>query len=124
MMKIEDRCFLVTGAGSGLGEATARALVERGAAVVIADIDRANGARVGSHLGGRARFVETDVTEESSVRAAIGIAREAFGGLSGAVSCAGIGPSAGSSSTRRRSRPSRDRSARRRTPHRREASSA
>jgi NAD(P)-dependent dehydrogenase (short-subunit alcohol dehydrogenase family) len=45
-MKISERNFLVTGGGSGLGEATARALAAAGGNVVIADIDQVNGARV------------------------------------------------------------------------------
>lgn len=91
-MNIVGRNFLVSGGGSGLGEATARALVEGGANVVIVDIDQENGTRVAAALKEKARFVPTDVTLEESVVAAVGIARETFGSLSGAVSCAGIGP--------------------------------
>ena len=93
-MDMKDRSFLITGGGSGLGEATARALVERGANVVVADIDQTNGMRVTAELGERARFAPTDVTLADSVAAAIAVAGDAFGGLAGAVSCAGIGPPA------------------------------
>jgi NAD(P)-dependent dehydrogenase (short-subunit alcohol dehydrogenase family) len=93
-MNVDGKCFLVTGGGSGLGEATARQFVERGAAVVIADIDENNGTRVASDLGDRAWFTPTDVTDEMSVGAAVTAAVERFGGLFGAVSCAGIGPPA------------------------------
>ena len=80
-MRIEENTFLVAGGGSGLGEATARTLAASGARVVVAD------------LGGEApeggRFVETDVTDESSVRAAVNAALE-VGDLRGAINCAGV----------------------------------
>jgi NAD(P)-dependent dehydrogenase (short-subunit alcohol dehydrogenase family) len=82
---------LVTGAGSGLGAATARMVVEAGGSVVVADVDRDRGGRVADELGERARFVATDVTDEASVRDAVAVAAER-GGLRVAVSCAGIAP--------------------------------
>ena len=93
-MQIPDRTFLVTGGGSGLGEATARKLAASGARIVIADVAEDNGRRVAAEIGDSARFVNTDVTSEDAVRAAVETAREAFGALHGAVSCAGIGPPA------------------------------
>ncbi len=93
-MEIRDKTFLVTGAGSGLGEATARKLAAAGARIVIADVDEDNGHRVASDLGEAGRFAATDVTREDAVRAAIEVALESFGALHGAVSCAGIGPPA------------------------------
>ncbi|HWS80472.1 MAG TPA: 3-hydroxyacyl-CoA dehydrogenase [Rubrobacter sp.] len=80
-MRIEENTFLVAGGGSGLGEATARMLVASGARVVVADL------KGEAPEGGR--FVETDVTDESSVRAAVNAALE-VGGLRGAVNCAGV----------------------------------
>lgn len=56
-MELRGRTFLVTGGGSGLGAATARALEESGANAVVADL-----------MGEGPRFVETDVTDEESVR--------------------------------------------------------
>jgi NAD(P)-dependent dehydrogenase (short-subunit alcohol dehydrogenase family) len=76
---------LVTGGASGLGEATARALVARGVRVTIADLNAERGDELASELGGA--FVEADVTDEAQVRAAV----EAAGELRLAVSCAGIG---------------------------------
>ena len=81
-MEISNRAFVVTGGGSGLGEAAARALLERGAHVVAADL-------TGPGPAG-ALFVETDVTDAEQVARAIDIARQQGGPLSGLVNCAGI----------------------------------
>ena len=80
-MRIEENTFLVAGGGSGLGEATARMLAASGARLVVADL------KGEPPEGGR--FVETDVTDEGSVRAAVNAALE-VGGLRGAVNCAGV----------------------------------
>jgi len=82
-MEIEGRTFLVAGGGSGLGGATAEMLADEGANVVVADLK-------GETAGGNVRFVETDVTDEASVRGAIEEALQSFGGLHGAINCAGI----------------------------------
>jgi NAD(P)-dependent dehydrogenase (short-subunit alcohol dehydrogenase family) len=84
-MRIEGSAFLVTGGGSGLGAATARVLSERGARVVVADVNEAAGEETAAAIG--ARFVRTDVTDEASVQAAVA----AVGEIHGAVNCAGIG---------------------------------
>ena len=73
----------MAGGGSGLGAATARTLEEEGANVVVADL-RDEGA------GTNARYVEADVTDEGSVKGAIDAALRAFGGLHGAINCAGV----------------------------------
>lgn len=80
-MEIQGSTFLVAGGGSGLGAATALVLEGAGANVVVADLKRGD--------VGKARFVETDVTDEDSVKAAVDAALE-FGGLHGAVNCAGV----------------------------------
>ncbi len=90
-MEIRGKTFLVTGGGSGLGAAVARLLAERGAQVVVADINEAAGQSVAGDLGSAARFVRTDVGDEASVAAAIDTALAAFGALHGAINCAGIG---------------------------------
>jgi NAD(P)-dependent dehydrogenase (short-subunit alcohol dehydrogenase family) len=82
-MEIEGRTFLVAGGGSGLGAATAGMLAGEGANVVVADL-------AGEAAGGESRFVETDVTDEESVRGAIEEALDAFGSLHGAINCAGV----------------------------------
>ena len=82
-MQIEGHTFLVAGGGSGLGAATAGMLASGGANVVVADLK-------GEAAGGNVRFVETDVTDEGSVREAIEGATRGFGGLNGAINCAGV----------------------------------
>lgn len=91
-MQIMGKVFLVTGAGSGLGAATARILAEAGAKVVLADLNREAGEKLAAELGGGARFVETDVASEASAVNAIQIAVSTFGPLNGLVNCAGVAP--------------------------------
>ena len=91
-MQIKDKVFLVTGAGSGLGAATARALAEAGAKVVLADLNREAGEKLAAELGAGACFVETDVASESSGQNAVAAAVSRFGGLHGLVNCAGVAP--------------------------------
>lgn len=80
---------IVTGGGSGLGEATARRLHADGAAVVLLDLESSKGAQVAADLGERARFAPTDVRDEDAVLAAIEVAKE-LGELRIAVCCAGV----------------------------------
>lgn len=89
-MNLTDSPFIVTGGGSGLGAATARAIVAAGGKVVIADLNREAGEALASELGNAARFAHTDVADEASAANAVALAREAFGGLRGLVNCAGI----------------------------------
>jgi NAD(P)-dependent dehydrogenase (short-subunit alcohol dehydrogenase family) len=88
-MELRGGTFLISGGASGLGAATARRFSLNGAKVVIADVNAELGERIASELGGR--FVRTDVTDEASVQAAVDCAVRDFGGLQGAVNCAGIG---------------------------------
>jgi NAD(P)-dependent dehydrogenase (short-subunit alcohol dehydrogenase family) len=82
-MEIEGRTFLVAGGGSGLGAATTEMLTNEGANAVVADLR-------GEAANGNVRFVETDVVDEASVRRAIEEALQSFGGMHGAINCAGI----------------------------------
>jgi len=91
-MQIGGKVFLVTGAASGLGEATARMFVARGAKVVLADVNTA-GEALAAELGASAHFIRTDVTSEADGIAAVASAKEHFGALHGLVNCAGIAPS-------------------------------
>jgi 3-hydroxyacyl-CoA dehydrogenase/3-hydroxy-2-methylbutyryl-CoA dehydrogenase len=90
-MEIEGRSALVFGGASGLGAATSRALHDRGASVVIADLNTEKGEALASELGERARFAEANVMEEEPVEAAVAAAAEAEGGLRISICCAGIG---------------------------------
>ncbi|MCC6155517.1 MAG: 3-hydroxyacyl-CoA dehydrogenase [Candidatus Hydrogenedentes bacterium] len=90
-MEISGRAFVVSGGASGLGEATARLLAARGGNVIVADMNAEHGNRVASEIGANAKFVQTDVTNEDQVQAAIDAAVKTFGALHGAISCAGVG---------------------------------
>ncbi len=89
-MRIEGTSALVAGGASGLGEATARALVEAGATVTLADLNAEKGEALAAELGDECRFVETDVTDPGAVSAAVAAAAEE-GGLRISVCCAGVG---------------------------------
>src|SRR4051794_27882808 len=88
-MELAGSSALVTGGASGLGAATVRRLVGQGARVVIADLNRAAGLALEQELG--ARFVETDVADDSSMHQAIDAAIAAYGELHILVGCAGVG---------------------------------
>jgi len=79
---------LVTGAGSGIGEATARTLAERGNEVAVTDINEESAAKVAKSIG--AFHTKLDVTSRDSVRAALAAAEKAIGPLEGWVSNAGV----------------------------------
>ena len=91
-MQLKEKVFLVTGAGSGLGAATTRMLIEAGAKVVMADLNREAGEKLAAELGANALFVETDVSNEASGQNAVDQAVSKFGGLNGLVNCAGVAP--------------------------------
>lgn len=88
-MKIEGQAALVTGGGSGLGEATARELARRGAKVAVLDVNMDNARRVAAEIGGIG--LQADVTSESSMQAAIDTAAEAHGPARILMQIAGIG---------------------------------
>jgi NAD(P)-dependent dehydrogenase (short-subunit alcohol dehydrogenase family) len=90
-MEIQNRTFLISGGGSGLGAATAQLLGASGANVVIADLNDERGAALAKEIGAHALFVKTDVTDEGSAKNAVGSALAKFGALHGAINCAGIG---------------------------------
>jgi NAD(P)-dependent dehydrogenase (short-subunit alcohol dehydrogenase family) len=94
-MHLQDNVFIVTGAASGLGAATARALAQGGGKVVLADLQHDAGQLLAAELGGpdRARFVRCDVTQEADGQAVVAAAG-ALGSLRGLVNCAGVAPAA------------------------------
>jgi NAD(P)-dependent dehydrogenase (short-subunit alcohol dehydrogenase family) len=87
-MRVRGATVVVTGGGSGLGEATARHLAELGARVVVLDRDGAAAERVAGAVGGRA--AAADVTDAEAVGAALDAA-EGLGPLRAVVNCAGVG---------------------------------
>jgi NAD(P)-dependent dehydrogenase (short-subunit alcohol dehydrogenase family) len=90
-VKIEGTGALVAGGASGLGAATSRLLHERGATVVIADVNADKGEALAAELGERASFVAANVMEPEPVQAAVDAAAATEGGLRISVCCAGIG---------------------------------
>ena len=91
MSRLANKVALVTGGGSGIGEATVRLFVAEGAAVVIADIQDDRGRRVAGELGPRAAYVHADVSREDDVQAAVAETVRRFGRLDCMFSNAGYG---------------------------------
>ena len=91
-MNIQNKTFIVSGAASGLGRASAGLLNAMGGKVVLLDVDAARGSRAQKEIGAAAYFMQTDVTDENAVRNAIQEGTDRFGPIYGLVNCAGIGP--------------------------------
>ncbi len=91
-MQIENKVFLITGAGSGLGAAVARMAVAAGAKAVLVDVNQPAGEALADELGTAATFVKADVTSAEQGAAAIAAALHLFGRLDVAVNCAGVAP--------------------------------
>ena len=89
-MKIEGKVAIVTGGASGLGEATARALVEAGAKVAIWDMNEERGNLVAGELGENAYFTKINVTDEKAVEAAVQEVVDKFGAVHILANIAGI----------------------------------
>ena len=87
-MDVRGMAAVVTGAASGLGEATARELAKRGAKVAVFDRDASRGEKVAKEIGGV--FCKVDVTSDEKVAAAFAKARHAHGQERILVNCAGV----------------------------------
>jgi NAD(P)-dependent dehydrogenase (short-subunit alcohol dehydrogenase family) len=87
-MDIQGISAVVTGAASGLGEASARELSRRGAKVAVFDRDGDRGEKVAAEIGGV--FCEVDVTSDEKVAAAFAKARAAHGQERVLINCAGV----------------------------------
>lgn len=90
MGRLQSRVAVITGAASGIGEATAARFVEEGALVVLGDIQDESGASVAASLGESATFVHCDVTVEEDVARLVDVAVEAHGQLDVMMNNAGI----------------------------------
>lgn len=92
-MSFENKVCVITGAAQGIGEVYSKAAADRGAAVVVADIDVENGQRVANEIindGGHAIFAKTDVSSPESCEAMAAAAKDAFGGIDYLINNAAI----------------------------------
>ena len=92
-MELQGQVAIVTGAGRGIGRATALELAHMGADIVVAELDRANAEDTASELRGlgrRALVVQTDVTSRDDLRAMVEQTRAEFGRIDALVNNAGI----------------------------------
>jgi 3-hydroxyacyl-CoA dehydrogenase/3-hydroxy-2-methylbutyryl-CoA dehydrogenase len=93
-MEIKNGVAVVSGGASGLGEATVRFLLARGARAAILDFAQDRGEKLAAELGQDVLFCKTDVTDGGSVQAAIEKTMETFGAIHFVVNCAGVAPGA------------------------------
>jgi NAD(P)-dependent dehydrogenase (short-subunit alcohol dehydrogenase family) len=90
MNRMQDKTVIVTGAASGLGEATARLMAVEGASVLLADIQDERGAKVAADIGGAAEYQHCDVTSEADIAALVDRVMERHGHLDCMFNNAGI----------------------------------
>jgi len=90
-MQLKDVAVLITGGGSGLGAATARAMAAKGAKIAVLDQSKENAEKVAAEVKGVA--VHADVTDEEQVKAGLAKAEAAHGIARVLMNCAGIGGS-------------------------------
>jgi NAD(P)-dependent dehydrogenase (short-subunit alcohol dehydrogenase family) len=89
-MELGKAKAVISGGASGLGFATAQRVVESGGQVVLLDINDEQGEASANQLGERARYLNTDVSSEDSVKSSIHEASDTMSGITLAVNCAGI----------------------------------
>lgn len=90
MGRLDGKVAIITGGASGIGEAAVELFVREGARVLIADIDDRRGGELAERLSPEASYLETDVSQEPQVRAAVAEAVQRFGRLDCMFNNAGI----------------------------------
>jgi NAD(P)-dependent dehydrogenase (short-subunit alcohol dehydrogenase family) len=87
---LEGKAVMITGAASGIGEATAKEAAAEGARLMLCDVDAEKGAAVAAAIGAAATYRDCDVTDEAAVEAAVRATVDELGAIDGAFNCAGI----------------------------------
>jgi NAD(P)-dependent dehydrogenase (short-subunit alcohol dehydrogenase family) len=93
MDRVKDKVAIITGGGSGIGEATAKLMAKEGATVAVCDIDDDNGKRVAKEVkgaGGKAEFWHMNIAEEKEVEKTFADINKKFGKVNVLVNNAGI----------------------------------
>ena len=93
MSRVKDKVAIITGAASGMGEASARLLAREGGKVVLTDINEADGERIGQEIagqGGTCAFIKQDVASEADWQRVIAGTLDLFGRLDVLVNNAGV----------------------------------
>jgi len=90
MGQLQGKTAIITGSGTGLGEAIARRYASEGARVIVADIDQAGAARVAADIGAAALAVHADVTRRTDVENLVQQCQAAFGAVDIVVNNAGV----------------------------------
>jgi len=93
MKKLKDKIAIITGAGSGIGAASAKLFAQEGAKVIVADMNQATGLEVGQQIkeaGGTSIFVHTDVSKTADIERMIQTAVDWFGRIDILFNNAGI----------------------------------